>query len=494
MTRQANSYSRGTVSRARFITTVTTVTIAALAVAPGLLSAQVDRSKPPTLGAPPELHLPPVAVRQLPNGMRLLVVERHKLPLANFVLVVPTGAAANPAGKAGVADLTSQMLTEGTTTRTALQIADQIAYLGIGLDAASGWDATTVSLTTPTAQLDSALALFADVALRPSFPEGEWARIKQERLTALLQLKDRGPAIANRAYQTVLYGADNPYGRPASGTTESVTAMTAGDARAFYGAHFLPNSATLIAVGDVTPAQLEQKIGALFGGWAKGTETTVTVPAAPAAAPTTIYLVDKPGAAQSSFRIGSVGVARATPDYYPIRVMNTALGGSFTSRLNQDLREVKGYTYGAGSNFDMRKFAGPFTASAEIVSAKTDSALIDFMQQLRAIRDTMPTPELNKTKRYMELELPSTFETNGAVASRLADVALYGLPLDFYNHAVANIDAVTQGDVQRVAQRYIDPSHLAIVIVGDRKSIQGPLDALKIAPVVIRDMNGNPAQ
>ncbi|HEV2641751.1 MAG TPA: pitrilysin family protein [Candidatus Elarobacter sp.] len=473
---------------------VRTTIVATLLASPALLPAQVDRSKPPTLGAPPALRLPPVSVRQLPNGLRLMVVERHGLPLANFVLVVPTGAAANPADRAGVADLASQMLTEGTATRTSLQIADQIAYLGIGLGAASGWDATTVSLTTPTAQLDSALALFADVALHPSFPEAEWARIKQERLTSLLQLKDRGPAIANRVYQTILYGSDSPYGRPAAGTTESVTAMTAGDANAFYRAHFLPNNATLIAVGDVTPAQLEQKIGALFGGWAKGTEGGATVGAPPAPAATTIYLVDKPGAAQSSFRIGSVGVPRSTPDYYPIRVMNTALGGSFTSRLNQDLREVKGYTYGAGSNFDMRKSAGPFTASAEIVSAKTDSALIDFMQQLRAIRDTMPTPELTKTKRYMELELPSTFETNGAVASRLADVALYGLPLDYYNHSVASIDAVTQGDVQRVARQYVDPAHLAIVIVGDRKSIEGPLKALNIAPLAIRDMNGNPAQ
>jgi predicted Zn-dependent peptidase len=478
--------------RARYLTaTVAAITLATPAL---LTSQQIDRSKPPVLGAPPELHLPPVTVRQLPNGLKLMVVERHKLPLANFLLVVPTGATANPAGKAGVADLAAQMLTEGTATRTALQIADQIQYLGIGLNTGSGWDATTVSLNTPTAQLDSALALFADVALHPSFPESEWTRIKQDRLTSLLQLKDRGPAIANRAYQSILYGADNPYGRPAAGTTESVTGMTAGDARAFYGAHFIPNNATIIAVGDVTPAQVEEKIGKLFGGWAKGNEASVTVPAAPAAATTTIYLIDKPGAAQSSFRIGSVAVPRSTPDYFPISVMNTVLGGSFTSRLNQDLREVKGYTYGAGSSFDMRRFAGPFTASAEIVSAKTDSALIDFMQQLRAIRDTVPTPELTKTKRYMELELPAAFETNGGVASRLADVALYGLPLDFYNHAVANIDAVTQVEVQRVAQKYIDPSHLAIVIVGDRKSIEAPLRALNIAPVVIRDMNGNPAQ
>lgn len=480
---------------------VKTYLAAALAVATSvaplgapLVAQQVDRTHPPTLGPAPELKLPPVAVRQLPNGLKLMVVERHKLPIADFLLIVPGGATANPADKAGVAGLAADMMTEGTTTRTALQIADQIAFLGISLDANSGWDATLVSLSTPTAQLDSALALFADVSLHPSFPASEWTRVKQERLTSLLQLKDRGPAIANRVYPAVLYGKNDPYGRPAAGTETSVGAMTDADVRAFYQAHFLPNDATLIAVGDVTPADLERRIGALFAHWAKGSAATATVPTPPAAPPTTIYLVDKPGAAQSSFRIGSVGVARSTPDYFPLEVLNTALGGSFTSRLNQELREVKGYTYGAFSSFDMRRFAGPFTAQAEVVSAKSDSALVDFMSQLRMIRDTVPTPELSKTKRYIELTLPSEFETTGQIASRLAAVALYGLPLDYFNHYVANVDAVTQGDVARVARQYIDPSHVAIVIVGDRKSIETPLAATKIAPIVHRDLDGNPVQ
>lgn len=479
--------------RSHAMTAAGSAVIAALPLATPL-AAQVDRSTPPTLGPAPELKLPPVTVRQLPNGLRLMVVERHKLPVADFVLVIPTGATANPPAQAGVAGLTADMLTEGTTTRNALQIADQIGFLGISLDASSGWDATTVSLTTPTAQLDSALALFADVSLRPSFPAAEWARIKQERLTALLQLKDRGPAIANRVYPAVLYGADNPYGRPTSGTDASVGAMTDADVRAFYTAHYLPNQATLIAVGDVTAADLERRIGKLFGGWARGNETMPVVPTPQAAAATTIYLVDKPGAAQSSFRIGGVGVARSTPDYFPIQVMNTVLGGSFTSRLNHELREVKGYTYGAFSNFDMRRAPGPFTASAEVVSAKSDSALVVFMTQLRAIRDTVPSTELTKTKRYIELELPSAFETTGQIASRLSAVALYGLPLDYFNHYVANIDAVTQGEVQRVAQKYIDPSHMAIVVVGDQKSIEAPLKATGVAPVVHLDLNGNPVR
>jgi predicted Zn-dependent peptidase len=270
--------------------------------------------------------------------------------------------------------------------------------------------------------------------------------------------------------------------------------MTTTDLSAFYRANFSPNGATLIAVGDVTPAGLERKIDALFGSWARRPVADIVVgPGLPAPA-TTVYLIDKPGAAQSSFRIGLVGVPRSTADYFPIDVMNTTLGGSFTSRLNQDLREDKGYTYGASSRFDMRKYAGPFTASAEVVSAKSDSALIEFMKQLRGIRDPVPEGELQKTKRYLQLELPSSFETNGQIASRLSDVALYGLPLDYYNHVVDQIGAVTQSDVQRVATKYIDPSHLAILIVGDRKSIEGPIRALNIGPMVFLDVAGNPLQ
>jgi len=470
---------------------VLTVLAAAM---PVMAQAPVDRSKPPELGPPPALHIPRVVTRELANGLKLMVVERHNLPVADFVLVIPSGATENPADRAGAADLVANMLTEGTTSRSALQIADQTAYLGISLFSSSGWDATTVRLSTPTAQLDSALALFADVVLRPSFPSTEFARVKQERLTALLQLKDRGPAIANLVYPTLLYGKDNPYGRSAVGTDASVSAMTATDLSTFYHRHFAPNGATLIAVGDVTPAEVEQKVSALFSGWARETVPTTDVGAGLPAPVTTIYLIDKPGAAQSSFRIGSVGVARSTADYFPIEVMNTALGGSFTSRLNQVLREDKGYTYGASSRFDMRKYGGLFVASAEIVSAKSDSALVDFMAQLKGIRDTIPTTELNKTKRYLQLELPSAFETTGEIAMRLGDVALYGLPLDYYNHVVDRIGAVTQGEAQQVAEKYIDPSHLTVLIVGDRKTIEGPIKALNIGPIVLRDANGNPIQ
>lgn len=458
------------------------------------LAAQTDISKAPTLGPPKAMILPPVIRRELANGLQLLIVEQHELPVADFVLVVKSGGTADPTGKAGTASLTSLMLREGTTTRSSLEIADQAAFLGIGLATGSTWDATSVSLHTPIGQLDSALALFADVALRPSFPGNEFERIRKNRLTDILQIKDRGPSIANQAYAAILYGSEHPYGTSMIGTQRSVESLSAADLKAFYTSEFKPNNSTLIVVGDVRPADVERRVNALFGNWQRGPVQTRTFSAPPAAQPTTIYLIDKPGAPQSSFRIGSVGVPRSTKDFFALSVLNTILGGSFTSRLNNTLREVKGYTYGAGSSFDMRKMAGPFTANAEIVATKTDSALLVFMSELNSIRQPVPADEITRAKRYTQLRLPWSFETTQQIASGLIPIVLYDLPADFFSSYVQNIEAVTQADIQRVANQYINPSSLAIVIVGDRKSIEAGLKATNVGSISIRDISGQPIQ
>ena len=270
--------------------------------------------------------------------------------------------------------------------------------------------------------------------------------------------------------------------------------MSTVDLRTYYQSSFKPNNSTLIVVGDVKPDQIERRINALFGGWQRGEVQPLTYADPPKAGSTTIYLIDKPGAAQSSFRIGSVGVPRSTKDYFALSVMNTILGGSFTSRLNQNLRETRGYTYGASSRFDMRRAAGPFTAAAEIVAAKTDSALIEFMKELNGIRQIVPPDELSRAKRYMQLQLPGNFETTQQIANALIPVALYDLPLDYYNNYVQNIEAVTQADVARVAQQYINPGSLAVVIVGDRKAIEQGLKSVNVGPISIRDISGQTIQ
>ncbi|HVE77509.1 MAG TPA: pitrilysin family protein [Gemmatimonadaceae bacterium] len=454
----------------------------------------LDRARPPALGAPAPLKTPPVVTRELPNGLRLVVVEQHELPLADFVLLVRSGAEMDPAATPGVASLAAALLDEGTTTRDALAIADQQAYLGVRIGAGAGWDASTVSLHAPVAQLDSALALFADVVLRPTFPEQEFTRVRAERVTELIQLKDRPRAIADRAFAQVLYGDAHPYGRPLTGTEASVQRITRDDLSRFYRTFYRPNNATLIVVGDVRPDDVERRARALFGGWERAEVPPASYPAPPAARPATVYLIDKQRAPQSSVRIGLVGVPRATPDYFPLQVMNTVLGGSFTSRLNQNLRETRGYTYGASSGFAMRRAAGPFLAAAEVTGGKTDSALVEFMKELRSIRDTVPVTELDKAKRYLQLGLPADLESSGQIASQMVPIVLHGLPLNFFDTYVQRVEGVTQADVQRVAREYVDPSRVAVVVVGDRASIEAGLKAINVGPVEIRDLSGAPVR
>jgi predicted Zn-dependent peptidase len=460
------------------------VTPPAAAAAP----APVDLTRPPTLAAPPSLTLPPLTTRQLENGLRIVVIEQHELPLVDAVLQVRSGGESDPAGKMGMAALTAAMLTEGTTSRTALKIADQAAYLGAELGATSGWEQSAVTLHTPIAQLDSALALFADVALHPSFTPTDFDRVRKIRLTALQQLRDRAPAIADRAFASAVFGAQHPYGRPLAGTERSIGSITRDELQRFHATHYRPNNATLLVVGDVRPEDVERRARELFGAWQRDTVrvATTTPPARPTG--TTVILIDKPGAAQSSFRIGGIGAPRTTSDYYALQVMNTVLGGAFTSRLMQNLRETHGYTYGAYSGFGLRRSAGPFIASAEVVTAKTDSAYLEFMKELRAIRDTVPADELAKAKRYLQLGLPGEFETTGQIAGEYLPLIAYGIPLDFYATAVQRFGAVTQADVERVARQYVDPDRLTIVIVGDRKLIEPGLRALNPGRIVLRDV------
>jgi predicted Zn-dependent peptidase len=331
------------------------------------------------------------------------------------------------------------------------------------------------------------MALMADIALHPAFPAADLERVRKARLTALQQQRDRGPAIADRAYAAALYGSDNAYGRPLAGTELSIAALTRDDLMKFYSTFYRPNNATLLVVGDVKPDDIERRAQALFGSWTRGDVPSVTAANATNTKATTLVIVDKPGAAQSSFRLGGIGAARSTKDFFALQVMNTMLGGSFGSRLNQNLREKHGYTYGANSGFSYRRSAGPFTASAEVVTAKTDSALMEFMRELNAIRDTVPSDELERAKRYLQLGLPQGFETTRGIAGQLLPLVTYDIPLDFYNTAVQHIGAVTQADIQRVARQYIDPSRLTLVIVGDKKVIEPGLRALNPGTIVVRD-------
>jgi predicted Zn-dependent peptidase len=445
-----------------------------------------DRSKAPALGAPPELNLPPIQKRALSNGLPVWIVEQHEVPLVQVNLLVLAGSGDDPAGKFGVASLTAAMLDEGAASKSALQIADEIDFLGAAISTTSSFDASGVRLNVPRARLEAALPIMADVALRPTFPEEELERLRQERLTALLQAKDDPASVGPLAFSRIVYGPSHRYGTSALGTESTLKAFTREDLRAFHAARYQPSLATLVVAGDVTADAILPLLETHFGTW-RGPSAPQSPPLPQASQPreSQIYIVDMPGAEQSVIRIGWVGVARSTPDYFPLQVLNTVLGGSFTSRLNQNLREEHGYAYGASSGFDMRLSAGPFSARANVQTDKTAEALREFFNELNAITKPIPAEELEKAKNYIALGFPSQFETIGDLSGQLEDLIVYKLPDTYFEEYVANIRRVTPEAVQKVAGTYIQPTRFAIVVVGDRKTIEPGIRALKLAPVQV---------
>lgn len=459
-----------------------------LSVSPALAQAPAaapDRSTPPGSGPAPALKLPALQKRQLSNGLPVWIVEMHEVPVAQVNLVVLSGSTDDPAGKFGIASLTSAMLTEGAGSRSSLEIADAIDFLGADLGAASGIDSSAVRLHVPVARLAEALPIMADVALRPTFPREELDRLRQQRLTGLIQARDDPSTIAALAFSRVLYGPAHRYGTATMGSATTIQAFTVDDLKAFYTSTFRPDNATFIVVGDVTPDSVVKLLEASFGSWKApaGAPAHARLPEVAQPKARTVYLVDKPGAPQSQVRIGWLGVPRSTPDYFPLQVLNTILGGSFSSRLNLNLREKHGYTYGAASSFDMRATAGPFAAMAGVQTDKTKESLQEFFNELNGILQPVPADELARAKNYVALRFPGGFETTGDISRRLEEALTYKLPDDYFANYVQNIQRVSVEDVQRVAKKYIDPARLAVVVVGDVKSIDAGVKSLNLGAV-----------
>ena len=463
---------------------VLVVTAIAALASVAILAQAPDRSHPPVPGPPAALRLPSIQKLKLSNGLPVWIVELHEVPVAQINLVVLSGTANDPPGKYGVASLVAAMLEEGAGSRSALEVADAIDYLGADLGATTTSDLSAIRLHVPVARLADALPIMADVALRPAFPKDELERQRSQRLTSLLQGRDDPPTISSVAFSRILYGKGHRYGTPQMGTAETIKTFTVEDLRGFYTATFRPDNAVLLAVGDITADKAVPLFEKSFGAW-KATDAGASekLPATEPPAARTIYLIDKPGAAQSQIRIGTIGVPRSTADFFPIQVMNTILGGSFTSRLNNNLREVHGYTYGASSSFDMRAGAGPFVAQAGVQTDKTSEALKEFFNELNAILKPVPAEELGRARNYVALRYPSAFETTGDISRRLEDALVYKLPDDYFAKYVQNIQAVTAADVQRVAQKYVKPDHLAVVVVGDQKVIEPGIRALNLGPI-----------
>jgi zinc protease len=454
-----------------------------------------DRSVMPKLGPTPYYVPPRFDRRALSNGLKLLIVERHELPIVTLGLIVKSGEISTPNGKEGLGSITASLLDEGTKTRDSLQIAGEQAEIGAALAAAGELESTTFSLTTLTRHLERGLDLYADVILNPSFPEKELQRLKLQRLAQLQARADDAEQTAAAVFPRLIYGLDHPYGRPDDGTPASIRSITRDDTVAFYKRIMVPANAALVIVGDIRPDTITAAIEARLKTWSPGPipqAPSVTPPAPPP--PKGVYLIDKPSAAQSVLKVGKIGAARKSSDFFSLRVMNEILGGQFTSRINMNLREDKGYSYGAASDFSYLRGPGPFEVSATVQTAVTKESLVEIIKELTDITDKRPVTdaELAFAKQGIVRGFPSRFETTFGVAGQIAVLVDFDLPDDEFSHYQARVEAVTKADVDRVAREYITPAGMSILIVGDRSQVEGPLKSLPFAPSIQRlDTDGN---
>jgi zinc protease len=452
-----------------------------------------DRSIMPKLGPTPEFIPPGVTRHQLSNGLKVLLAERHSLPIVAFNLVVNGGETLSPKGKDGLAPLTAGLLDEGTKSRDSLQLAGEVAEIGARLGAVASDEETSVSLVTLTGHLDKALDLYTDVILNPSFPEKELKRLQIQKLSSLKARADSPERVAGLVFPRLLYGVDHPYGR--FDTIDSVKSLTRADAVALYKKLFVPGNATLIVVGDTTAEAILPKLESAFKSWLKGPVPDQPSVEAPAAKSLAIYLVDKPAAAQSVITVGKVGVPRKTPDYFAISVMNAILGGQFSSRINLNLREEKGYTYGARSGFDFAKGPGPFEAGGTFRTSVTKESLVELIKELTEIGGSRPATdgEIAFAKGRIIQGFPGRFETNSGVGGALATLVVYGLPDDYFATYQPKVEAVTKADVERVAKKYITPGAMTVLVVGDKSQVEGPLRSLPFGKTIhLLDAEGNP--
>ena len=455
----------------------------------------LDRTKIPAPGPNPTLTVPKWTKTQLANGATLIVSERRGLPLISFSITFIGGTNQfETAGKRGVAALTTQMLTEGTKTRTGDQLSDALQLLGTFIGSNVSGEEGSVSFVSTTKNFDATLALLADMMLNSTFPPEALERLRGRTLVNLTQARDQPAVIGSQVFSKILYSEAHPYGQR---TTEaSVKAITRDDVVNFAKAYFQPGRAIITVVGDISSLKAKASVEKGLAAWTKaGDKPSFDYPKLPELQTSKIYLVDKPGSAQSIFAIGLPGPPRNTPDYFAMQVMNTILGGMFQSRLNANIREEKGYSYGVNSSFAYGKGPGAFRTGGAIVLDKTDLALIEFMKELKGILGDRPITdeEIKTAKDSLVQRQPQRFASVSGINDAITGLAFWGLPDDFYQAYAKNIAAVTKEDLLRVAKRYIDLNHLAIVIVGDRSKIEGPLKATGIAPIVLIDIDGNPA-
>jgi zinc protease len=459
-------------------------------------STGADRTKPPALGATPELRLPKMQRASLSNGLKIILAERHDVPLVDLWLAADAGYAADQFAKPGTARLASAVLTDGTKTRTALQINDETALLGARLTAYADLDLSYVTLSSLKSKLDPSLNLFADVVLNPSFPEADFKREQKLQLDGIEQEQKDPIQMALRVFPGLVYGPGHAYGNPltGSGTTASTQAITREDLARFHHVWFHPNNATLIVVGDTTLAEITPKLEKLFSTWSAEKVPVKNLSSVKPASEPEVYIVDKPGASQSMIIAGHVSLAPDPAREIAIRAMNDDLGGTFSSRLNMNLREDKHWAYGAGSFLWGAKAQRPLFIYAPVQTDKTKEALVEVNKEIKGIVQDRPVTaeELSAIKANETLSLPGSRETIDSVGNSILDQLKFGLPDDYYETMAGKISALKGSDLDAAAKQVIHPGSMVWVVVGDRAKIEQGIKELNIGKIHFIDADGHP--
>jgi len=431
---------------------------------------EIFRSKPPAPLQPRPISIPTPKETVLSNGLTLVVVEDNRLPLVSYRLAFRVGGAFDPPALPGLTDLLAGLLPEGTTSKTSKEIADEVARMGASLSAGANSDYTIVAASALSHFNDPVLDLIAEVTLEPSFPENEVELAKQNTKESLRQQRAQPSFLATEMVSRVMFG-DHPYAVVAP-TPESIDRSTRDEFVKFHRAKLVPNNGVFIVVGNVRYEQILDRVESLFSTWERGEDVVADFPAPPVRTKRIGYLVDRPGSAQSNIVIANSGITRTSPDYFPMMLMHTVLGANASSRLFMNLREEKGYTYGAYSNLDARRSAGTFRATAEVRTAVTGDSLKEFFYELNRIRDTrVSEKELGDAKAYLTGVFPIRLETQEGLTDQLVQIKMLRLPNDYLERYRDRVQAVTAEEIQRVATKYIRPDVAAVIVVGDGASV-----------------------
>jgi zinc protease len=459
-------------------------------------SAGADRSKLPAPGTPPEAKFPELERATLSNGLKVVLARRPSIPQVRFDLVLDAGFAADKSAIPGTASMTLAMMDEGTTRRNAIQISDELAQLGANLSTGSRLDVSSVSLEALKENLDSSLALYADVVLHPSFPRPDFERLKKQRLAQIQQEKADPVGLALRVFPGLLYGAGHPYANPwtGSGTEESTSRLKREDLIRFHDTWFKPNHATMVVVGATTMEEIRPRLERLFSGWKPGDVPAKSIATVEQQPRPVVYLMDRPGSLQSVIIAGNLAPPKANPNEVAIQTMNGVLGSDFSSRVNMNLREDKHWAYGAYTFFRDARGQRPFIAYAPVQTDKTKEAVVELDKELRGIVKDRPIEpaELSRAQASLTLTLPGSWETMGALSGAITDLLSYGLDDRYYDTFAQKVRSQTVQSLTQVAADVVHPDQLIWVVVGDRSKIEPGIRDLKLGEIRLIDSNGKP--